>query len=694
MQNLTLDQQEFLNFNLKTRNFHACLAQFTIADLSDVAATNYHYDRSGVQEPYLDDDAFDNLVKYIIDNSNPDFQRVLESHTYNENFRLPVPMPGISQMYTIEDFQSWLRLALNSSHNASHIVALKTAKHDGISVELVYESGTLKKAYSKYNGFEGKDIYRVAKDCLSIPTTIANANARLVIRGELEMRKSVFSAKYHGEWKNARNMVAGLFRRKESSEEVRDVDFIAYEICESADDEFETCRSHQLNYLASVGFEIPYYEIYEYPAHKIEDWDAMAADWDHLEETISIIRSEDDGLDYAVDGWVLEIDNLSTASEMGLESDGLYRQSRRKFKINFAEDSVVANVLGIEWRLHKDGDFRGRAVLEPVEICGVTVTHASIFNAYYVKHGRLKIETHKPDHPIGKGAVVRLIRSGDVIPHVMEILTPAAEPDLPKESEWGPIGWDDNEVHMITLDPDHPAVKFRKIVRFFSCLGTENFGIPTMYTLFENGWNTIDGILDLTLNNIDKLNGIEGFGEIKRRNIHEAVKAAVSDIYYPNLMAGIDCFGKAVGIGRLEIVFNSWGDECMAWEGYSEDEIYENVKTLALFGDLTSRSFAKGVPLFLDFMKSHSKYLTLRPYIQQEIAAVSTKLEGAKVVFTGFRDDELEVAIKEHGGEIGTWTNSTIVVAKDTSIIRPKIQKLIDKGARFVSRDVFKEELR
>ncbi|MCW6598639.1 hypothetical protein [Yersinia ruckeri] len=693
MQNLSIEQQEFLDFNLKTHNFQACLEKYSYPELCQIAETNYHYDRSGEQEPYLSDDAFDNLVKHIVEQFNPNFQKHLDSLTYKDTFQLPVAMPGITQMYNAADLQSWLKDALNTNQAAGQVTILKTAKQDGISAELVYVNGQLKQAFSKYNGFEGKDIYRNASSCPNVPQTIATSNPRIVIRGEFEMKNSTFAEKYAQDWKNPRNMVAGLFRRKQASEELTDVSFIAYEICEDANNEFQLSRTHQLNSLDEFGFETPYRLITSYSESQVADAKVMDQEIEVLQNGISMIKSEEMGLDYALDGWVLEVDNIRVATAMGLESDGLYRHARRKFKLNFEEDAVETEVLGVEWRLHKDGQFRGRAVLEPVEICGVTVTHASIFNAYYVKHGRLRAETWKPEHPIGKGAKVRIIRSGDVIPDIVEVTVPAAEPDLPREEDWGPIGWDENYVHMITLNPDHPVVRFRKIVRFFALLNTENFGIPTMYTLFQNGWDTIEKVLDLTLGNIDKLAELEGFGEIRRRNIQEAVRAATSNIWYPNLLAGVDCFGRAVGIKRLQIVYNEWGDDCMAWEGYSEDDIYGNVKGLTLFGDITSRSFAKGVPLFLDFMKSCGKYLTIQPYTKVEITSVSNKLEGQKVVFTGFRDDALEVRIKEHGGEIGTWTNSTIVVAKDTSIVRPKIQNLIDKGARFVNKGVFEQEL-
>lgn len=699
MKDITQDQQEFLNFNLKTHNFQACLALYSIEQLCEVAEINYHFDRSGEQEPYLDDDSFDNLVKYIIETFNPKFQAHLDSLTYKDTFQLPVPMPGITQMYTAAEYQAWLLDALMAAaagrlDQQNRVTILQTAKQDGISAELVYINGQLKQAFSKYNGFQGKDIYRNVIGCPSVPPTINTSNSRLVIRGEFEMKNSTFAEKYAVDWKNPRNMVAGLFRRKKASEELVDVNFIAYEICEDAEDEFQTSRTHQLNSLKDFGFEIPYYEFHHYVMEQIRNEVVIETEIERLQKGISQIKSEEMGLDYALDGWVLEVDSINAANSMGLESDGLYRHARRKFKLNFEEDAVETEVLYVEWRLHKDGQFRGRAKLKPIELCGVTVTHASIFNAYYVKHGRLRAETWKPEHPIGKGAIVKVLRSGDVIPDIQEVVVPAAEPDFPREEDWGPIGWDENGVHMITLNPNHPAVQFRKIVRFFSCLGTENFGVPTMYTLFENGWNTIDSMLDLTLNHIDKLAGIEGFGDIKRRNIQEAVRAATTDIYYPNLLAGVDCFGRAVGINRLEAVYNSWGDDCMAWEGYTEQDIYSNVKELPLFGDLTSRSFAAGIPQFLEFMKSHSKYLTIRPYEKVEIAVVSSKLEGQKVVFTGFRDDAMEILIKEHGGEMGSWNSATIIVAKDTSIIRPKIQKLMDKGARFVNKGAFEQELR
>ena len=100
---------------------------------------------------------------------------------------------------------------------------------DGVSCLIVYDNtGNLQVAYSRGDGVEGADITRHIKNISNVPKKISG---KMLVRGELIMNKETFLEKYAKEFKNPRNMVAGLFNRKESRiTALNDVDFIAYEI--------------------------------------------------------------------------------------------------------------------------------------------------------------------------------------------------------------------------------------------------------------------------------------------------------------------------------------------------------------------------------------------------------------------------------------------------------------------------------
>lgn len=137
---------------------------------------------------------------------------------------LPVKMGSLDQLHNDAEIAKWL-----SDKQLFNDNIVITDKLDGVSCLLVYDNtGNLQVAYSRGDGVEGADITRHIKNISNVPKKISG---KMLVRGELIMNKETFLEKYAKEFKNPRNMVAGLFNRKESRiTALNDVDFIAYEI--------------------------------------------------------------------------------------------------------------------------------------------------------------------------------------------------------------------------------------------------------------------------------------------------------------------------------------------------------------------------------------------------------------------------------------------------------------------------------
>jgi len=137
---------------------------------------------------------------------------------------LPVKMGSLDQLHNDAEIAKWL-----SDKQLFNDNIVITDKLDGVSCLIVYDNtGNLQVAYSRGDGVEGADITRHIKNISNVPKKISG---KMLVRGELIMNKETFLEKYAKEFKNPRNMVAGLFNRKESRiTALNDVDFIAYEI--------------------------------------------------------------------------------------------------------------------------------------------------------------------------------------------------------------------------------------------------------------------------------------------------------------------------------------------------------------------------------------------------------------------------------------------------------------------------------
>jgi hypothetical protein len=329
-----------------------------------------------------------------------------------------------------------------------------------------------------------------------------------------------------------------------------------------------------------------------------------------------------------------------------------------------------------------------------------------------VVNGRLIGEDWKPQHPIGIGAIVTIIRSGDVIPDIQSVDVPAPNgPLLPDAEVWGEFEWEESPdqgrpatatkkaregtgwldedgiwrtPHLITTDPSHPIVKFRNIAYFFNKIGVEGFKGSSIQKVLD--WNPdidIKGICSMTVADFREA----GFGETQAPQHVEAIAYCLDGIYLPRYMAATNFF-KKYGVEKMEKLYRYYEGEFLDWSGYTDQEIAEEIAELDDFAIISGRAFAAGIHRYNAFAATMTELVTIQPYeLPPELA--STKLEGWSVVFTGFRDETLEDLLVANGGQLASWSNPKMIVAKDKTLLRPKIKAAIDKGAEIMSKAEF-----
>lgn len=259
-----------------------------------------------------------------------------------------------------------------------------SAKIDGLTGIAHYRKGKLIGFSSRGDGYIGQDLFEKAKYIDSIPKTIS-VEDNLYIRGELVILKENYD-KITGS--SPRNIVAGLVNRKEyNPEDLKYISFVTYTIMGP-----DFSKYQQFDILHKLGFNVVW--------NMIIDKDECSSD-DIVEKLFGIATMN---FKYQTDGLVL--------SDTRYYNEEKYRpDSQVAFKTN--QQKVQTRLIDVEWQgPSKDGRFSPIGILEGVEVGGVTVSKCTIHNLDFIKEHNLKI-----------GDTISLIRSGDVIPKLIDVVS-------------------------------------------------------------------------------------------------------------------------------------------------------------------------------------------------------------------------------------------------------------------------------
>jgi DNA ligase (NAD+) len=202
---------------------------------------------------------------------------------------------------------------------------------------------------------------------------------------------------------------------------------------------------------------------------------------------------------------------------------------------------VKTEVVDIEWNVSKDGLLKPKIKLIPIKINNINIEYVSGYNGFY-------IESNK----IGKGCKVEIIRSGDVIPVIRSILSPAEECIFPQEE----YEWDSNHVELkLKNKEDNKDFLLKEIVYFFKGLKIEKLGANYINKLFENEYNTIEKILLMKEEDLQKLKNVS----VKTSSIfYEKINNRIKEITLLELSCLLNIFGRGFSIKKIEAIQNSY----------------------------------------------------------------------------------------------------------------------------------------
>ena len=586
-------------------------------------------------DPVISDNIFDLLVDFLkLKHPKSKLLKKVGSRVKKDKVNLPYFMDSMDKIKPPDpSLDKWKVI-----HKAPYILSDKL---DGMSGLLVYDKDI--KLYSRGDSSEGRDITHLLKYLQNIPNreTIIKlfGNIRVAFRGELIMKKKTFENNWSKEYKNVRNLLPGIIGSKYQNPHIAsDMDFVLYSVVDPFDNMLK-----QFEILCKLKFNVVSYKI-------VDD-----IDYESLSKYLKKRRVDGE---YDIDGIIVTNNDKFIRNQTQKYPDYAFA-----FKDVLEDQIGTSTVIGIEWNITKDGYMKPVILIEKTPVGGIEISRITGNNAKFIV-----------DNKLGKGAVIQVIRSNDVIPKVHKVVKPSKNVKLYE----GEYEWTNSGVDIISKEQT-TNISLKKIAFFFSVLNAPSLGEGNIKRIIDSGLNTVPKILKATKADLLK---VEGFKEKTATNILESIKNSTQNIDMAVLMKASSKFGRGIGKEKSKMVISTYPDFMEL--DYSKTKWIELLTSVDGFDVITATQFATNLP---QFKKFYEKIKTSVKIKKQE--KTSDKLLNMTFVFSGFRDSGLQELIEKQGGKVGNSIskNTNYVIVKDKTKITIKIEKAQELGINIKSKD-------
>ena len=581
---------------------------------------------------------------------------------------------SMDKAQTVQELRDWhnrnVKFVNEMRANGEDLPDLKyvlTKKFDGLTINLTYdENGVLVTGATRGTGAIGENVTAQVKTIKSVPLK-TNTTDVLEVHGEAVMTTEAFN-KYNETaavpLKNLRNGAAGALRNLNVKETAnRNLSAFFYDIGYKEGTQF-TSYLEMLDFIKEMGLPM-------------DDYMEVCTSVEEIEKQIDYIKDIRFDLNYDIDGLVIAIDDMRTRELLG------YTVKFPKWAIayKFEAQEATTTLLDVEWNVGRSGRLAPTAILEPVELAGVTVKRATLNNMDDISRKGVKI-----------GAEVFVRRSNDVIPEIMGVVPESLEGARDIEApEFCPSCGS----HIVlegahyfcenTLSCKPQMVK--SIVHYGSreAMNIAGFSEKTAEALFEK--LNIKSISDLYKLNKEDLLTLDKFGDKKAQNLLDAIEkskdcelhAFIYALGIPNVgvKTAKDLVNRFKSIDDLKnakfeelVEVNDVGDtvaQCVL-EFFKEEKVIETIDELLALG-------------------VNPKY--------EEKEIIESVFEGKTVVVTGTLNNYTRGSIKEKLEGLGAKVSGS--VSKKTDYVLAgeeagsKLTKAKDLGVKVISEEDFEK---
>jgi DNA ligase (NAD+) len=477
-----------------------------------------------LDDPAITDAEFDALLRELLDleEAHPQL-RTPESPTQRVGatpserfapFEHSAPMLSLANAFDAEELRAFdervRKLAPSTGSGQAQIRYVCELKIDGLAIALDYRNGLLVRGGTRGDGRVGEEITPNLKTIPTIPLRLRHPEVFLEVRGEVYLRKSDFeklNARREREglpvFANPRNAASGGVRQLDPKLTAqRRLSFFAYAIAQGP--ALKT-QSKALEYLRAAGFAV---NDHIEPAADIETVIDYCRRWEDARDT----------LDYEIDGVVVKVDDLAVQERLGAVS----REPRWAVAYKFKPREARTRLLDITITVGRTGTLNPNAVLEPVQIGGVTVKSATLHNAEYIASNDIRI-----------GDTVLVTRAGDVIPRVVG---PVLSERTGKERRFkmpdvcpvcgSAVDHPPGEAMARCTNASCPAQVFERVRHFASRGAMDIEGLGDVLADALTGLGLVHDIADIYALDAEKLGSVPRMGDKSVAKLLEAIEGS------------------------------------------------------------------------------------------------------------------------------------------------------------------------
>lgn len=567
----------------------------------------------------MTDTEYDNLVEELKerDLNNEWFSKGIQDSilTQDRKQKLPIPMFSLEKVKSYEDIIRWIE----SCELKPSDKLIITPKYDGISL-CVDEWNNY--AWTRGDGEYGQKSDNHLKAMSTVKTgRLSSVNYTY---GEAIFKTIDFlKIKEIGKYKSARNTVAGLFNSPIPSDLLKEVRYIRY-----GTDVEDWNKRQQLDFLkVNCKSDVTIYNVIA--VESLYDKNSATNLLDILfEKMVCQMGCKCDGL-------VIDIDDASLRKKLGRLPNNNPRYAIAYKNPDWAEreDTVVKNV---EWQISKDNRLVPVVEIIPVDLCGATVSRCTAYNARYITNNNIK-----------KDSKITICRSGDVIPKHLYTNSFPKGPVFPQVCPHcgGNIIYDG--IDLYCQNSNCKGSQLAQCVYFFSTMNFDEFRENTIKKFFDMNYNTPYKIININEEGLKRI----GIGLVAQRVLKKQFDQLKSKgTSFATLLVACNVFKGSIAEKTCQKILD--GMKIFKESDIDYEQLYslkDRLISIEGIGESTAVDFIKGLERW-NLIKSNYNMIPIIKYgIEEKI------IEGQMtVVFTGFRDKNLENRLIELGHKIGS----------------------------------------
>lgn len=576
-----------------------------------------------------------------------------------------VPMLSLDNTYNVDEVRAFHQRVIKGlpdvpGNTIEYVVELK---FDGLAVALTYENGKLVRGATRGDGIQGEDITANLKTIRSIPLEFSvegESFKKIEVRGEVYMPRKEFARlnalkEEEGEapFANPRNAAAGALRVLDPAiADSRKLGVFIYSVGYMDTNIYKTHFELQQK-LAALRFPV-------------NEHNRLCS---NFEETLAIIeewRGKRKGLDYEVDGLVIQLNSLAYRKQLGSTS----KFPRWAVAYKYEAEQAVTEILEIVCQVGRTGSITPVANLKPVFVSGSTVSRATLHNEDEIKRKDIRV-----------GDQVVIEKAGEIIPKVIRVVAPVGKrkppfkmPEFCPECQT-PIFRAEGEVVWRCVNAACPAQLKERLKHFASrkAMDIDNMGPAVIDQLVESG--RVTNFSDLYTLEKDEVAGFERLAEKSAQNLIDAIEKSKS--------AGLGRLLYALGVRHVGQRAAAILAETFRTIQTLQETPYEDLESVMEIGPVIAESLKS----FLDQesnQKDIEKLSNLGVVLEeQSTPRKESELTGKQFVLTGtlsgFSRDEAKEKIESLGGRVTSSISKKtnyIVVGKDAGSKLEKAKKL------------------